>query len=330
MKRLTPAKWIAVMAALAAGVAAIALVGTAVGSSGTRPWSALSDETAFTIVFRYRLLKVLLAVAVGGSLAVCGVTFQALLRNPLADPYILGVSGGASFGAMVAIWVGLPAVLGFPAVPAAAFAGALGTIFLVYSVAGRGSRVSPHTLLLVGVIANAFFAAGVKFIWSRAAFTKRDEMVNWIMGELPENISVATVAGFAVLVLLGVLVMIPRAKAFNLMSLGEEAASSLGEEVERTKLVGFFAASLLTAAAVAVSGPIGFVGLVVPHLLRLAFGPDHRLLLPASVLGGGIFLALADAVARSAPGGALPVGVVTAVLGCPFFLYLLKRGGVRG
>jgi len=330
VKRLTPTKWLAVMAALSAGVAAIALVGTAVGSSGARPWHALSDEATFTIIFRYRLMKVLLAVAVGGGLAVCGVSFQALLRNPLADPYILGVSGGASFGAVVAIWLGLGSVVGYPAVPAAAFVGAVATIFIVYAIAGRGGRLSPHTLLLTGVIVNAFFAAAVRFVMTRAAFVQRVEMGHWMMGELPEKISTATVAGFAVVVALGVAAMVPLARTFNLLSLGEEAASALGAEVQRAKLVGFLAASLLTAAAVSVSGPIGFVGLVVPHLLRLAFGPDHRLLLPASVLGGGIFLALADAMARSAPGGALPVGVVTAVLGCPFFLYLLKRGRVNG
>ena len=317
------------MGALAVGAVAIALVGTAVGSTSATPWGAMTDETAFTIIFRYRLLKVLLAVAVGGGLAVCGVTFQALLRNPLADPYILGVSGGASFGAVVAIWVGLPAVVGFPAVPAAAFVGAAATILLVYSVAGSRGRLSPHTLLLVGVIANAFFAAGVRFVMTRASFIQQHEMVSWMMGELPENISVATVVAFTVVAGLGVLVIAPLARTFNLLSLGEEEAASLGAEVERAKLAGFLAASLLTAAAVSISGPIGFVGLVVPHILRLAFGPDHRLLVPASVLGGGIFLALADAVARSAPGGALPVGVVTAILGCPFFLYLLKRGGVR-
>ncbi len=330
MKRLTPARWIVVMCSLGLGVVVIALIGASVGSTGATPWGALESETDFTIIFKYRLLKVLLAVAVGGGLAVCGVTFQALLRNPLADPYILGISGGASFGAVVAIWIGLPAILGFSAIPASAFAGAIATIFLVYSIAGREGRLSPHTLLLVGVIANAFFAAGVRFVLSRAAFGKRDEMINWVMGELPENISIGTVGCFAALALLGVAAIVPLARSFNLVSLGEEAASSLGAEVERAKMWGFFAASLLTAAAVSIAGPIGFVGLVVPHLLRLAFGPDHRLLVPASFLGGGIFLALADAVARSAPGGALPVGVVTAVLGCPFFLFLLKRGGVRG
>jgi iron complex transport system permease protein len=289
--------------------------------------------TAETIIFDIRLPRVLTAMLVGSGLAMAGTVFQALLRNPLADPYVIGTAAGASFGAALGIAAPLllPALaigagsslLGLGVVQLLAFAGGLGTVLLVYAVARSAGRVQVITLLLTGYAVSAVLAAMVAmlmFLSGRAL----GAIFGWLMGSLA-NASWPALAFSAPLLLASFMVLLARWRRINLLLLGDAQAASLGVDVEREKLVLTLLATLATSAAVAVSGTIGFVGLVVPHLLRLVLGPDHRLLLPASLLGGAGLLVLADLGARLVPGGGIPVGVVTALLGAPFFLWLLRR-----
>lgn len=283
------------------------------------------DPTHRDIVLQLRLPRVLLAGLVGGGLAVAGATLQALLRNPLAEPYILGISGGASVGAVAVLALGL-AGAGSWVMPLAAFAGAVGAIVLVFRVAtatGRGMDV--RVLLLAGVVVAAFFTACIAFILSVSSARTVQSAVLWIMGSFAAANwgDVATVAAYT---LPGVAVLVAIARPLNLMAIGEETAHYLGADVEGVKRVALAVAALLTAAGVAVAGVIGFVGLVVPHALRLAIGSDYRALMPLAFLAGAAFLMLADLVARVALAPAeIPVGVITAFVGVPLFLVLLRR-----
>lgn len=282
------------------------------------------DPATVAIVRELRLPRAVQAALVGAALAASGATFQALLRNPLAEPYILGVSGGAAVGAVGAIVLGLTA--GAWVLPLAAFVGALGAIALVLRVAaGAGGTLDTRVLLLAGVVIGAFFNAVILLALSFADADTFRAAVFWMMGSL----SGATWRGSGVLALYllpGLVVLLALARPLNLLAIGEETAAYLGTRVEASKRVAYATASLLTAAAVAVAGIIGFVGLVVPHVIRLAWGPDHRLLIPASALAGAIFLMLADAIARTVVAPVeLPLGVVTAFVGVPFFLWLLRR-----
>jgi ABC-type Fe3+-siderophore transport system permease subunit len=290
-------------------------------------WSPAAE----TIIFELRLPRVLTAMLVGGGLAMAGTVFQALLRNPMADPYIIGTAAGASLGAIVGILapVLVPALalgagtawLGLGMVQALAFAGGIGTVLLVYAVARGNGRVPVVTLLLTGYAVSSVLAAGVAllmFVSGRAL----GAIFGWLMGSLAG----ATWPGLAFaapLLAASFVLLLVRWRRLNLLLLGDDQAGHLGVEVEREKLVLTMLATLATSAAVAISGTIGFVGLVVPHLLRLGTGPDHRLLLPASILYGAALLALADLGARLA--GGIPVGIVTALLGAPFFIWLLRR-----
>ncbi len=277
------------------------------------------------IILQLRLPRVLLATFVGAGLAVAGATLQALLRNPLAEPYILGISGGASVGAVTVLALGLAAA-GSWMMPLAAFAGAVGAIVLVFRVAtatGRGMDV--RVLLLAGVVIAAFFTACIAFILSVSSARTVQSAVLWIMGSFAgaDWGDVATVAGYT---LPAIAVLVAIARPLNLMSIGEETAQYLGADVEGVKRLALGVAALLTAAGVAVSGVIGFVGLVVPHAVRLAVGSDYRALLPLAALAGAAFLTLADLVARVALAPAeIPVGVITAFVGVPLFLVLLRR-----
>ncbi len=280
-----------------------------------------------TILFRIRLPRALLAALVGGGLAMAGASFQALLRNPLADPYILGISGGSAFFAVLGMV--FAASLGFIPVPIFAFIGAVISIFLVLAVARTSGRLPVITLLLAGVVVNAFFSALVMFLISVSSSRHLPSAIFWMMGGISAK-SYPTLASVALYYLPGIVILLALTREFNLFALGEESAQQLGVKVERSKLLTFLAASLLTAVAVSVSGLIGFVGLMVPHLIRLIFGPDHRLLLPASFLFGAVFLVLCDLLARIIIAPAeLPVGVITAILGGPFFIWLLHRSRER-
>ncbi|MGQ0812244.1 MAG: FecCD family ABC transporter permease [Nitrospiraceae bacterium] len=285
-----------------------------------------SSGSAAVILFQVRLPRILLAFMVGGCLAAVGVALQALLKNPLADPYVLGISSGAALGASLAFLSGIGTTLfSLSAVPLFAFAGGLLSIGIVYQIAASYGRLPLHTLLLTGVILNAVFSALIMFITSIMDPNRSFGMMSWLMGSLlaPDYPALMVLALYMVA---GGLLLARQARPLNVLTLGEEAARSLGVEVERLKKLVFVISALLTGAVVSVSGLIGFVGMVIPHAVRMVLGADHRLLLPASTLVGGMFLTGADAVARTVLAPAeIPVGVVTALAGGPFFIYLLVR-----
>jgi iron complex transport system permease protein len=281
-----------------------------------------------TILLRTRVPRVLLAVSVGAGLAIAGAVLQALLRNPLAEPHILGVSGGAAFGGVLTLFLAarspLPPLL---LTPVGAFAGALTAMLVVYRLGTVHGRLQPYTFLLAGVVCNAFTGALIMAVNAMADLFQTHGILFWLMGSLATSSYRLVVLSFAY-VAVGGWLLGRQARALNALSLGEEGATQLGVDVGRVRRLCFVVTSLLVGAAVAVSGMIGFVGLIVPHVTRLLFGPDHRLLLPASALVGGIFLAFADTLARSVTGASeVPVGVVTALCGGPFFVYLLRRQG---
>lgn len=283
------------------------------------------EPSTVAIVRSLRLPRALLAALVGGALAAAGAAFQALLRNPLAEPYVLGVSGGAAVGAVATV-VFAGALSTGATVAATAFAGAVLAILLVFRIARSvGPTLDTRVLLLAGVVVGAFFNAVILLVLTFADTESFRTALFWMMG----SFSGATWRSLAVLAataLPALLLLFSLGRALNLLAVGEETAAYLGVRVERTKALAYGVASLLTAAAVAASGVIGFVGLVVPHVARMLWGGDHRFLLPASVLMGAAFLVLADALARTAARPTeLPIGVVTAFVGVPFFLYLLRR-----
>jgi len=277
------------------------------------------------IVFTLRLPRVVAAALVGGALAVAGVVFQGLLQNPLADPYIIGTSGGAALGATIALSLPVQALwFGFGLVPVLAFAGAMLAVLVVYNIARVGARAPVVTLLLAGFATSSMLAAVMSFLMLVSGATLR-RIILWTMGGLAVT-GWSQVTIVAPLVLGAMFVAGLFARDLNAFLLGEEEAAYLGVNVERRKLTLLLLGSLLTGAAVSLSGLVGFVGLVIPHVARLVLGPDHRLLLPASALVGAAFLVLADLLARSllAP-TEIPVGIVTALIGAPFFIYLLRK-----
>ncbi|MCH8041617.1 MAG: iron ABC transporter permease [Nitrospinae bacterium] len=283
------------------------------------------------IVWQVRLPRILLAFLVGGSLAGVGVALQALLRNPLAEPFVLGISSGAAFGATLAMLLGVGnTFLGVSTLPLWAFAGGLLAIMVVYRISVAYRMLSVHTLLLAGVILNALFSALIMFAISIADPTQAFKMMLWLMGTLtvPEFWTLVTLL---VYLACGFLILFWLARPLNILTLGDESARSLGVEVDRIKKLVFVTSALVTGAVVSIAGLIGFVGMVVPHAVRMIIGADHRLLLPVAALAGGAFLTVADTVARTALAPTeLPVGVVTALIGGPFFIYLLvqRRAGV--
>lgn len=311
---------------LVTGPAPIRIAALLKGILSAAGFPGLSDPLTaeeHTILFSIRLPRILLAGLVGAALSCVGAVFQALLRNPLADPFVLGVSGGAAVGAIVAIIIGLGAI---PfGIPGMAFAGALLALLLVWGLARTESERRTERTLLAGIIVNAFFSALIMFLVSISSGEQLQSVIFWLMGDLAmagnNDLLLAALflaAGFSV--------MIFHARDLNIILTGEEAALQLGVSVERTRWILLISSSLVMGAAVSVSGIIGFVGLMVPHMVRMMFGSDHRLLLPASLLFGAAFLISADAIARIVLAPAeLPVGVITALCGAPYFAYLMKR-----
>jgi iron complex transport system permease protein len=288
-----------------------------------------ADNPDAQIFFISRLPRTLAAALVGAALAASGVVFQALLRNPLATPFTLGVSSGAALGAMLAIT--FPVSLAFggvTAVPVASFAGALGAVGVVYFLSTvRRHGLSTNVLLLAGITLNAFFSSIILFVQYMADFSQTMRTVRWLMGDLDVGSYGPLLAALPLMVAaFAVFAWLPR--SLNLLTLGADAASARGVDVLRTQRLAFFSASLATGAAVSLGGPIGFIGIIVPHLVRMLVGADHRLVLPASTLFGAAFLILCDVAARTliAP-MVLPVGILTAMIGGPFFLWLLIRRG---
>src|SRR5512139_387779 len=320
-----------VLAALAAAAALLAFKTGPVPISWDELARVVTDPAArdalpapSRILLDLRLPRVLLGLLVGAALAVSGTSFQALLRNPLADPYLLGLSGGAALGAVLVLVSGAAASAPL-LLPAAAVAGALAAVVAVWRLAAGAGALPPTSLILAGVVVSSFCSALVMFLASVSPAGRVQGALYWLMGSLaspPRDI----LAPVAVAVLGGTCALSLAGSRLNALSLGEETAAHLGVDVARTRALLFFAASLVTGAAVAAAGLVGFVGLVVPHALRTLVGADHRLLVPASALAGAAVLVLADTAARSVlPPAEVPVGVVTALFGAPFFLVLLRR-----
>ena len=272
------------------------------------------------IILQLRLPRILLGILIGASLSVSGTVMQGLFRNPMASPYVIGVSSGATLGAAIAMNM-LPLIIGIYTIPVIAFLGGLFTLILVYNIARVKGRLRTDTLLLAGIAVSYFFSAIISIlVW--IVSQERHQIVLWLMGGLwgAEWIKVDVIAP---LTFISLAVTYMFAKDLNAMLLGEETAQSLGTNVELTKKTLLVTSALMISASVSFSGMIGFVGLIVPHVMRLLVGPDHRILIPSSALAGGIFLAWSDTLARVLM--EIPVGVITAISGVPFFIYLLKK-----
>lgn len=316
--------------ALVLAVVMMALIGSeslparaslcAIASLGTNDCGLGRDQ--YDILFQIRLPRILLAAAVGGSLAAAGASYQALLRNPLAEPYLLGVSNGAAVGTMIALvffganeW----------SRPVLAFAGALVATLAVYQLARGRAGATPERLILAGVIVTTFLSSVIVFVTTLMDATRIRSFTFWLLGDLSGSTKTLLPVAIAMAVL-GTLALTLNARSLNLLMLGERDAFDLGVEVGRVRIVVFVVASLLVGSSVAASGSVGYVGLVVPHLVRLSLGSDNRISIPAAALGGALFVIVADTVARTviAP-RELPVGAITALIGAPLFIYLLKR-----
>ncbi len=276
------------------------------------------------ILFYVRIPRVLLALLAGGTLAVTGVLFQAILREPLAEPFTLGISSGSSLGAVLAICFGWDRFFGIPATWVSAFTGAAATLLLVLAIAFERRRVSSFTLLLAGVSINSIAMATILFLHNVATFSQSFAITRWLMGGL-DAVEYRILGGLAAVLLPVIAVLFWRARDWNLLAVGEEWASSRGVHSTRMLVAGYVAGSLMTGSVTAFTGPIGFIGLIVPHALRIAFGADHRVLVPCSFLLGAAFLVVCDTVARTILSPTeVPVGVITAMLGGPFFIWLLR------
>ena len=310
----------------------ISIIAISAGSAGGHFWETLailkgqgvSDNATATIIWQIRLPRVLLAAAVGGTLALGGLVFQALLRNPLAEPYILGISGGSAIGGIMAMLIGLSY---FPGVALFSFTGSLLVLAFVTTLAGTtlgNTMLSRDSLLLGGVMMNAFCAAVIMFLISMTRTFQVQHILYWLMGDL------ARLQNNQLPILLFVLpcfvVIFILARPMNLLLLGRETAAAMGINVKKTVLLLLVITSLMVSIIVSLSGLVGFVGLVIPHIFRLLLGPDHRLLVPACILGGGSYLIICDLLARILPAsGEMPVGIITALVGAPLFILLLVR-----
>jgi len=284
--------------------------------------------TEESVIVQLRLPRVLSAVIVGIALSIAGAAFQCLFRNPMADPYVLGVASGAGFGASLAmvLKLGFSVIGAIYSIPLMASVGAISTVFLVYGIARTGGELPVLRLLLTGIAVSSFFSALISVMLALAG-EDLHAVCMWLLGGFSlsrwEFIHVA-----APTVLAGFVVLYAFARDFNIMLLGEEQAKQLGVEIERVKKTVLIVASVITAVSVSISGIIGFIGLIIPHMMRILVGPDHRILLPSSALTGASVLVICDTVARNVIRPvSLPTGVITTLLGCPFFIYLLKRSG---
>jgi iron complex transport system permease protein len=319
-------------AAALASMAAALLVDFDVGRGSALRLGDLGDLLdPDSTLFQFRLPRVLGGALVGAALSGSGCAFQAALRNPLAEPYALGVSSGASLAAFIAITLGIDVTfLGQTGVGLAALAGAAATVIVVWRLARVGNELPPATLLLAGITIALFCSAGSMLVQYLAGFGEMQRMIRWLLGGL-DGLLFPPLVRAAPAVAVGLLLLLAMGRDLNALAAGGDAAASVGVAPARATAMAFATASLLVGAAIALAGPIGFVGLMVPHACRALVGPDHRVLMPCAMLGGATLLILCDTVARVALAPAeLPVGVVTALLGGPFFLYLLLREKTRG
>jgi iron complex transport system permease protein len=287
------------------------------GNLFSQTWSGVEEN----IIIQIRLPRIILGLLVGSALGVAGATMQGLFKNPMADPYVIGISSGAAFGATISIVLGLT---GIASLSTMAFAGAIFSAFLVYYIARSDEGMQTETLLLSGIAVAIFFSAITSFFMYFAG-ENLHQIVFWIMGGLWArgwDHVIVTIAPISI----GIIGIYAFARDLNIMQLGEESALTLGIEIESVKKILLGLSALIAGVAVSVSGIIGFVGLIIPHMARILVGPDHRILIPTSALGGAIFLILADSVARTVLSPAeLPVGIITAFFGAPFFIYLLRK-----
>lgn len=326
---LTLRRTVVLLILLTAGLLFVSLVALMIGSSNLSPaqvWSALTgseNETVRTIVLQLRVPRVILAIIVGAGLSVAGASLQSLLRNPLAEPYILGISSGGTAGAFLAITIGL----GWTpfTTPLLSFVGSGLVMLLVYALGHRRGALDPNALLLSGVMVGAFFNSII--LVAVAIFNQELRTAYlWMLGNLSGAES-PTLMVVGPVVLASSVLLVLQSRALNLIATGDESAAQFGINVERVRRLSYVLASLITGLAVSVSGVIGFVGLLVPHACRLMFGSDNRIVMPASLIAGGIFLVICDLLSRTllAP-SEIPVGAITAAVGAPLFVYLLKRG----
>jgi iron complex transport system permease protein len=316
---------------LAAALLATMFLGLSMGSSGNSfkaVWVSLfgnsEDSVLSTIIWRLRLPRVIMAALVGATLSVGGLVFQALLRNPLAEPYILGISGGSAIGAILGILMGLSR---FPGVSLTAFTGSILTLLLILGISSGQSILKKNSVLLSGVMVNAFCSAVIMFLVSLTRDAKLHNIIFWLMGDLSLGTMEQT-SMLAVLLLPCFLLIFWLSNTMNLLLMGREMAQTMGVNIKAVTLVLLITTSFMVSATVSQCGLIGFVGLVIPHLFRLLLGPDHRILVPACILGGGAYMVICDILARILPQqGEMPAGVITAMVGAPLFIYLLKRRG---
>jgi iron complex transport system permease protein len=306
------------------------LAGLAVGSSGVKfaaLWQTITtpesaDPMLQSIIWKIRLPRVFMAVIAGATLSLGGLVFQALLRNPLAEPYILGVSGGSAIGAIIGILSGFSR---FPGITLTAFAGSTGTLVLVLAISAGRSLVDRDSLLLSGVMINAFCSAVIMFLVSITQDSRLHSIMFWLMGDL-SLAGLKETGVLAGMVLPCFVLTFLLSNRMNLLLLGRETAQTMGVNIRLVVIALLVSTSFMVSVTVSYCGLLGFVGLVIPHLLRLMVGPDHRVLVPASILGGGAFMVVCDILARTLPDqGEMPVGVITALIGAPLFIYLLKR-----
>lgn len=337
MIRLSASRMILILGSLFVAWILIALAALAIGPSSVGLAEVLDlvfrgtgESASRDIVLGVRLPRIVLGSLVGAALATAGAIFQALLRNPLADPYVLGVSGGAALAAIAVLALGGLVGISTSMVPMAAFGGGLLATALLYWVSGGPGRSGPTGLLLTGVVFNAFASAGIVFLASIAGFFDGSRIFLWLIGHL-SAVEIDAAGLVAISVGIGLTVACGLARSLNLIALGDETAAQLGVPVDAHRRLLLLSTSLMVGAAVSVSGLIGFVGLIVPHALRLVIGSDHRLLIPAAALTGAGFLVLSDTLARTVlEGRELPVGAVTALIGGPLFIFLLRRAQAEG
>ncbi len=311
-------------------LAASIVLGISLGSTGggsdfwNWAFGDASDPVLETIVWNIRLPRVLMAALVGAVLSLGGLVFQALLRNPLAEPYILGISGGSAVGAIIGILMGLSR---FPGVSITAFAGSMATLALILLLASERSILKKDSLLLSGVMVNSFCTAVIMFLVSMTQDSRLHNIIYWLMGDLA-SADMGQVKIVCLMVLPCVVLIFCLSHAMNLLLMGKEMARTMGVNIAVVTLALLTVTSLMVSLTVSACGLLGFVGLVIPHLLRLILGPDHRVLVPACILGGGAYMVLCDVLARVLPQqGEMPAGVITAMIGAPLFVFLLKRSG---
>ncbi len=285
-----------------------------------------ADDLDAIIFWKIRVPRVLLAMFAGMGLSLGGVVFQAIFRNPLATPFTLGVAGGASLGVTLAIFLGLNlTVLGVSGVSVAALLGAMGSITIVYGIARATSNVSPNTMLLGGVAISFFFSSLILLLQYLGDMSDSFRIIHWLMGDL-SRASAEAIFQILPFIVSGILITGFLYRELNLLSIHDDLAGSCGLHVEKMRIILFLAVSLMIAGIVTVCGPIGFVGIMAPHICRLIVGANHRNLIPAAILFGGVFLTLCDTLARTiATSAEVPVGIITAILGGPFFLWLLFK-----